>query len=203
MKIILFDFDGVLANTHIMCYEIHKELNPDLEYKFFQSLSHGNFPELYQKAEKENKIIGNPNFYSKYEKCLSGLETSKELKETIVKLCKKYCLCIISSTASDKIVPFLKKETILEKFKIILGSDIHTSKINKIKKLLADYKISPKDAVFVTDTTGDIMEARECGVESIAVSWGLHDKEYLLAEKPFALVNTPQELEEKIEEFFK
>jgi phosphoglycolate phosphatase len=202
MKLIFFDFDGVLANTHIACFEIHKELNPDLKYDFFQSLSHGNFPELYQKAENENKIIGNPNFYHKYKDRLSGLKMPEELKKTILKLSQKYSLIIVSSSSSALILPFLKKEAIIDKFKTILGRDIHFNKTKKIKKLLADYKISSKDAIFITDTTGDIMEARECGVESIAVSWGLHDKENLLKEKPFALVDTPEELEEKIEEFF-
>jgi phosphoglycolate phosphatase len=203
MKLILFDFDGVLIHTHIVCYEIHKELNPNLKYEFFQSLSHGNFPELYRKAENEKKIIHNPNFRSIYMDRLSGLRMPEELKKIIIKLSEKYSLFIISSTASDRIRPFLEKELIVDKFKMILGSDAHTSKIKKIKKLLADYKLLPKDVIYITDTTGDIMEARECGVQSIAVTWGLHDEDSLLQEKPFALVNTPKELEQKIAEFFR
>ena|SRR3989344_1080061 len=203
MKLIIFDFDGVLVHTHIMCYEIHKELNPDLKYNFSQSLSHGNFPELYTKAENENKIIGNPNFRSIYKDRISSLEMPVELKKIIIKLSEKYPLFIISSTASNMILPFLEKERIVDKFKMIFGSDIHVSKTEKIKNLLTDYKLSPKDVIFITDTTGDIIEARECGVQSIGVTWGLHDPENLSREKPFALVNTPEELEEKIEEFFR
>lgn len=203
MKLILFDFDGVLANTHIMCYKIHKENNPTLEYKFFQSLSSGNFLKLWKKAERENKIIQNPNFHSLYVNGLSKLEMPEELKRIVIKFSEKYFLYVISSTSSDKIRSFLEKEKIAGKFKMILGGDIHENKTEKIKELLENNKLSPKDAIYVTDTTGDIIEAQECGVESIAVSWGLHDKEELLRGKPFALVDTPEELEQKIEEFFK
>jgi phosphoglycolate phosphatase len=203
MKLILFDFDGVFANTHLVCYEIHKELNPDLKYEFFQDLCRGNFHKLFREAESKNEIKDNPNFLSMYANRISGLRMPEALQRTINKLYKNFELYIVSSMSSDRISAFLKKENILDKFKMILGSDINRSKVEKIKKLLSDASISPKDAIFITDTTGDIMEARECGVESIAVSWGLHDKEDLLHEKPFALVDTPQELEQKIEEFFK
>ncbi|MCC7160697.1 HAD hydrolase-like protein [Candidatus Nomurabacteria bacterium] len=203
MKIILFDFDGVLVHTHIMCYEIHKELNPDLKYDFFQSLSHGNFWELYENAVKDKKIKHNSDFQNIYDERLSDLGMPKELKEIVLKLSKKYTLLIISSTHSNQIRALLEKESIADKFKMILGCDIHTSKTEKIKKVLNDYKILPKDVIFITDTTGDIVEARECGVESIAVTWGLHDKDYLSKENPLVLVNTPEELEQKIEEFFK
>lgn len=203
MKTILFDFDGVLAHTHLMCYEIHKELNPGLKYDFFQSLSHGNFWEIYNKAVSDKKIIHNTNFHNIYNDRLSDLIMPEELKKVIMKLSEKYSLSIISSTDRSQIIPFLEKEKITNKFEMILGREVHVSKVEKIKKLLSDKAASLEDVIFITDTTGDIIEARECGVKSIAVSWGLHNGENLLHEKPFALVDTPQELEQKIEEFFK
>lgn len=203
MKLILFDFDGVLANTHIMCYEIHKELNPNLKWDFFQGLSRGNFWELYNKAVEENKIIHNSDFHNIYNDRLACLEMPEELKKVVVKLSEKYPLFIVSSSAKSQIIPFLEKESLIDKFKMILGREAHVSKTEKIKKIIADFKISPKDIIFVTDTTGDIMEARECEVQSIGVSWGLHNKKYISQEKPLFLVDTPLELEEKIEEFFR
>lgn len=203
MKLIFFDFDGVLANTHIMCFEMHQELNPDIKWDFFQSLSHGNFWELYNRAVSDNKIKHNSNFQNMYNERIMDLKMPENLKKSIIKLSEKYTLHIISSTSKNQIIPFLQKESILDKFKSILGRDTHTSKVEKIKNLLGEHKISPKDAIFVTDTTGDIIEARECGVQSFGVTWGLHDREYLLKEKPLALVNTPEELEEKIEDFLK
>ncbi|MEI6280792.1 MAG: HAD-IA family hydrolase [bacterium] len=203
MKTILFDFDGVLVHTHVVCYEIHKELNPNIKYDFFQSLSFGNFQELIEKAKTENKIIVGNDFGKLYKGRLSSLETPEELKKVVVKLSAKYPLFIVSSADSNWISPFLEKESIADKFKKILGSDVHFSKTEKIKNLLIEYKLSPQDVVFVTDTTGDIMEARECEVKSIGVTWGLHEREILAKERPFALVDTPEELERKIEEFFK
>lgn len=97
-KLVLFNFDGVLAHTHIMCYEIHKELNPDLKYKFFQDLSNGNFIELYRKARGKDKIVDNPNFASIYKNRILELEMPEELKKVIIELSLKYDLFVISST---------------------------------------------------------------------------------------------------------
>ena len=42
MKLIIFDFDGVLVDTLIMNYEISKEVNENLSMTDFRSLFNGN-----------------------------------------------------------------------------------------------------------------------------------------------------------------
>ena len=66
--------------------------------------------------------------------------------------------------------------------------------------LLDKYKITSEDAVFITDTVGDIVEARECGVRSIAVSWGFHEIETLEKARPAKIVSTPADLLRAIKE---
>lgn len=201
MKAVIFDFDGVLAHTHLMCYEIHKELNPDLDYGFFQSLSGGNFHEMYEKATTENKIIHNPDFHSRYASDLGGLNVPPDLREVVLRLHSRYPLFIISSTPTSSIRTFLEKEGLADKFGKILGSDVHPLKTEKIKNLLADQNLGADDVIFVTDTTGDIHEARKCEVECIAVSWGLHDRGELAKDTPYAVVDTPADLEKEIETY--
>lgn len=201
MKYVLFDFDGVFIHTHLLSYEIHLELNPTLDYKFFKSLSHGNFIEEYTKAVSEKKIVDNPDFEEKYITGSSKLTMPEELKKTVINLSKDYPFAVVSSSSSKLIKPFMEKEGVLPLFSKILGADTHPSKVVKISNLLKEEGISPKDAIFVTDTTGDIHEARKCEVEAIAVTWGMHEKEYLLTEKPWATVDTPAELESKVREF--
>ena len=202
-KLVIFDFDGVLADTIRFCYKIHKDINASLTWEKFQGFSDGNFIEGIRKSVEEESYIIPKNFYEFYEKNLYTINIHENLRAVVLRLKNQYNLSIISSTNGSYISNFLKKEKALGYFGDILGSDAHMSKVVKINTLLEKYKIKPKDAVFITDTTGDIMEARKCGVQSITVAWGLHSKDALLREKPFALVNTPQELEEKIEEFLK
>jgi phosphoglycolate phosphatase len=203
MKLIIFDFDGVLANTIELSYQIHTVKNKNLTREHFKEYATGNFYEGYDKAVKEGKHIPADDYYGEYKKGLDTLSIHDALHNLILSLARDYRLAIVSSTDSSYINDFIKKENLSECFSDILGSDIHKSKILKIKLILNQYRLSPDDAIYITDTTGDIIEARECGVKSIAVNWGLHDRENLLQENPFALVDTSQELEEKIKEFFK
>jgi len=203
MKLILFDFDGVLANTEEMAYQIHKVKNKNLTWKDFQDLAAGNFHDLYDKAVKEGRHIDADDFYGEYKKGLETINIHDTLHDLISSLVKNYKLIIISSTNGSYIKSFLVKEKLEHCFSDILGADVHRSKVSKIKTTLEKYDSLPQEAVFITDTTGDIAEARECSVQSIGVTWGLHDREFLSREKPFALIDTPGELGQKIEEFFK
>lgn len=80
---------------------------------------------------------------------------------------------------------------------------MHGSKIIKINSILKKYNIEPNDTVFITDTLGDIKEAKECGVKSIAVTWGLHDRETLEKGNPVAIIDDPRELLRVIEKVLK
>ncbi|HBB49542.1 TPA: hypothetical protein DEQ22_01975 [Candidatus Nomurabacteria bacterium] len=203
MKLVIFDFDGVLVNTNELSYQIHKIKNKDLTWKSYQEYSNGNFHEGYEKAVKEGKHLPADDFYGEYEKGLNALTMHDALHNLILSLVKNYRLVVVSSTNSSYIKDFLAKENLSEYFTDILGADVHRSKVFKIKTILKKYKLSPEESVFITDTLGDIKEAKECNVESIGVSWGLHEKKNLLKENPFVVVDIPEELEEKIEEFFK
>ena len=53
----------------------------------------------------------------------------------------------------------------------------------------------PAQALMVIgDSTMDIETARRAGMRAVAVSWGYHDREALLAARPDALIETPEEL---------
>lgn len=73
----------------------------------------------------------------------------------------------------------MKNGAILQYFSEILGSDVARDKIRKIKMVLDNNDLNAEDCVFITDTLGDILEARQCGIESIAVTWGYHEAERL------------------------
>ncbi len=86
------------------------------------------------------------------------------------------------------------KENIKKYFSDILGTDVHKSKIVKIKSLLEKYNIKPENAVFITDSLGDILEGNECGVKSIGVTWGIHHRETLEKGNPIIIIHSPMDL---------
>jgi phosphoglycolate phosphatase len=54
----------------------------------------------------------------------------------------------------------------------------------------------------ITDTSGDILEARMAGVDSIGVSWGFHSTEMLSYAEPAAIVSSPHDLPKAVEAYF-
>jgi phosphoglycolate phosphatase len=74
----------------------------------------------------------------------------------------------------------------------VLGADRGTGKVDKIARLRQE---SP-DArcYYVGDTAGDMVEGRQAGAITVAVSWGWHPVSALAATNPDFIVHTPQEL---------
>lgn len=203
MKLVIFDFDGVLVNTVELSYKIHAIKNKNLTKDQFQEYATGNFYEGYNQAVKEGKHIPADDYYGEYKKGLDILTIHEILHEAILFLVKNYKLVIISSTDGSYINDFLKKENISSCFSDVLGADIHRSKTLKIQTILTKYGLEPEKAVFITDTLGDIKEARECGVQSIGVTWGLHDRLILEKGDPFKIIDNPQELIGAVENVLK
>ena len=202
-KIVMFDFDGVLINTIEHSYNIHKINNPDLSWERFQSYHDGNFFDGYGKAVETGEHIPADDFLGEYNKAIKALSINEILHDCVIRLSESYILVIVSSTRSSFISDFLEKEGLSKYFIDIFGADIHTSKIVKIKSVLEKYSVGPNNCVFITDTLGDIKEAKECGVLSVAVTWGVHRHEKLKDGNPIAIVDDPSDLARTIEDVLK
>ncbi len=201
----MFDFDGVLVDTLGLCYEINKELNPHLGIDSYTTLYDGNVYETIQSAAKSGMnwvFHSKDEFDQKYYVRARELRIPAELKDVVRELSASFSLAIVSSTPSPAIAEILEKEGLRECFAEILGADVHTSKVIKIQSLLDSYHCAPEETVLITDTTGDIGEARAAGVASIAVSWGFHGKDKLQKADPYAVVDTVPELLGSIRGFF-
>ena len=86
MKLIIFDFDGVLVDTLITCYEIHQEVNDYLPLPNYQTLFAGN---IYQMLKSKKNII-HPNFFGEYDSRVREIKIPEELKEMTKKLAARY-----------------------------------------------------------------------------------------------------------------
>lgn len=192
-KLVLFDFDGVFINTLPVCFEIGSEVNSGLTLDEYRSFFEGS---VFNAKRYDGSLkIYHPDLNILYEKKTRTLEIPKLLEGLARDLESKHVLTIVSSADTSVIRKILKKASMENIFSDILGSDVHSSKVVKIKSLLKKYGIEPRDAVMITDTLGDIREANECGVKSIGVLWGWHEEETLLKGSPAALTTTVPELE--------
>jgi phosphoglycolate phosphatase-like HAD superfamily hydrolase len=74
----------------------------------------------------------------------------------------------------------------------IYGVEEEPSKVRKLSRLRRE------PALFVTDSTGDILEGKQANYVVIAVSWGFTPVDALARAKPHRLVHTPRELQHAI-----
>lgn len=203
-KIVLFDFDGVLVDTLDIYHSISCEVNGDMDIEEYKTFFEGNIHDAVRKDG--SKRIPHTFFHERFMHYVQNVREVKIpeiLKAMLGELSKKYLLFIVSSTPNKTLEHLLEAEGVREYFTDIMGSGVHTSKVVKNKMVLEKYNVLPKDAVFITDTLGDIREARECDIDSIAVTWGFHERKTLEKGNPIVIVSDPRELFVEIDNVLK
>lgn len=65
-----------------------------------------------------------------------------------------------------------------------------------IDEIVAHFNLPPEDFVMVGDSTVDLETARNAGIGAVAVTWGYHDREVLVAAGAARLIDRPGELVE-------
>jgi phosphoglycolate phosphatase-like HAD superfamily hydrolase len=191
----------VLINTADLSYEIHKKVNPHFTFEQYKEISNGNFHEKWPEAKARLNLadISNDEFFEQYEEGIFRYTIEDILHDAILHLADKYTLVIVTSSSGRVVTSFINKENLAGCFAEIQGYEVHKSKVVKIKTLLDKYNLSPKDAVFVTDSLGDVEEGNACGVPVIAETWGMHDYELLQSGNPAVIIDDPRELVPTIE----
>ncbi len=204
-KVIVFDFDGVIMDSN--------EISRLEFYKVFQSASDSAYKEVlcgnyHDEIEKlaGSRIKENPE--QKEARLLLYAERKLScpifngMKEILKELSEAGFVIAMNTSARERTcVPNLKYHGIYEYFDYIGHLEIARSKVEKFNIMKEKYGVTGEEMMFITDTVGDIREAKEAGVPTIAVTWGIHDREYFTMEKHdnlLAIVDSVEGLREKI-----
>jgi phosphoglycolate phosphatase len=194
IKNVIFDFDGVIADTFDVNWALSQEHDPSATLEDFLAHHDGNvFTEPRIKFNPEQVHL----FYSEYANRLTSSHIERSA-EPLKNLGAKYKLYIISSNGEYGIKKVLEQAGILPLFVKILGVETHKSKVEKFKILIEQEGITPNNTVFVTDTLGDIKEAHKVGIRTIAETFGFHDRQRLVQGNPYKVVDSWKEIEEAI-----
>ncbi len=177
-KIVIFDFDGPIVQSFRACFGINKKFfYPDLTEDEYRERFMGNYFSFQDKRQPLNPDI---DFFSEYRKEFHNMPIVPGIDNIIQEISDNdYELYIVSSTSGPVINEWLELHNLRSYFKEILGAEIK-SKIEKIQMITAETEIN--DPFFITDTVGDIEEARKAGISDskiIAIDWGYHSKELL------------------------
>jgi phosphoglycolate phosphatase len=198
--LLLFDFDGVLADSLdiyaaavIRCLE--RIGTPIVRNKEeYVTLFDGNFY-----ATMAARGVDLTAFGAAAKEIMPGIDYGAMrpypgLIPVLSALHRDRTLAIVSSNGQRTIRAMLLRFGFAPFFTDILGSDFRFSKKEKIDHALQKYGIPPKKTFYIGDTAGDILEAREAGVQAVAVTWGWHSRERLVAAGPDVVVDAPEGL---------
>jgi phosphoglycolate phosphatase len=186
----LFDFDGVIVDSlkeatdaigiFLSTFNIKKPTIEEIRRMYHKNIF-DSFKELGVPDD------GYPKLYSiikersvQYESRIPLYEGVNDLLSAL----KNDGIYIVSSSSTRAMEKYLEKYELSKYFKGVLGAENGTSKVEKINKILEIENPDLERTYFVTDTTGDIKEGKRVGVKTIAVGWGYHHQEDLLAENP-------------------
>ncbi len=197
-KIIVFDYDGVIAdsldatwqmfNKHWTEYGFKStskdEFTSFFDHNFYKSLIALGFPE----DQLDNLI---DHFRRELNAIQADIPLFEDIKDVINKLAKKHTLIIVTSNMAETII-FNLQDNRLHGFSEVLGAETSTSAVEKF--LIIKNKYNIKDFYFVTDTVGDIEEAKTAKMKTIAVAWGYQSDKKLKAARPDYFVEEPTKL---------
>ncbi len=183
IKNIIFDFDGVICESQkYHLNKLNEVFNLGFTMEEYAGAHHENANEVMLVQEKWKKVDWN-KYHEKIEKDFPLKKIRPEVKKTLQELGQKYNLFIISSGHNQHIIDFLKNNEVWTLFKKSLFLEDAKLKVDKFKMLENEFGVSPKDTVFITDTIGDVREARGTGYKNlIGITTGHHDEEILTSD---------------------
>tara|TARA_B100001741_G_C16442325_1_gene546239 strand:- start:236 stop:880 length:645 start_codon:yes stop_codon:yes gene_type:complete len=189
-KTIIFDFDGVILDSHIVKLEAYLSIfrkfgvNVEKKVKTYHLKNSGlsrfiQFKEIYKQILKKN--IGKRkleylskkfNYYS--DKKILKLKIDKDLMNFFKNSKKNYNLYISTGTPNKKINYITKKMKIFKYFKKIYGSP--KSKIQHIKEIKKKEK--NKITIFIGDSTEDYESAKKTNIFFILKSHNFNKNKF-------------------------
>lgn len=200
-KVIIFDFDGTLADSIDVLLNITNRLSAEFGFKSatkeelaqlsnltswqilkYSGISIFKFPVLIAKlkAELQSEI--------------PGIKLFPGIKEVLLELKSLgFQLGIITSNSRENVLASLENNGLQNIFKFIYsGTTFGKHKV--INRWLKKEKIAPEEVVYVGDEIRDIEAAKRTGIKIIAVGWGFNSQQALAAYHPDFSIDRPQEL---------
>ncbi len=205
-ELVIFDFDGTLADTKEIAYTVYTEMarKHDIELvskdelerimtlPILERLKYFNVPlrKIPRLAKEAIRRIENHIDYAPiYPNVKDTLEYLRD---------ENYLLYVVSSNSKKNINHFLKSYN-LNVFEKVIGKASLFGKAKVIDKLIKRKRIAKDKAIYIGDEVRDIEASKQAGVDVIAVSWGYDSYEALKDANPTFLVKEISEIKEIIQ----
>lgn len=200
-QLVVFDFDGTLADSMAVSARIFRQIGPGLGLKPFDDLEAARrmptrqvlkavgvtfwkLPKVVRAfqaavAEHAHELALHPGIAD----ALAALHARPDVR-----------LGILSSNREDNIRTCLAANAVEHLFGFVVGHPHLFGKARALRRIRRREGVDRGHMVYVGDETRDVEAARRAGVGAAAVTWGYHTPELLAALGPTVLLHHPQEL---------
>lgn len=200
--ILIFDFDGTLADTLDTIAQITNRLSVEFGYPPASPEDLAQLKDLstWEIIRRSKISIFKIPFLLRrirreMQKDLQYINLFPRVKEVLEELKNQgYSLYILTSNSRENVAQILDKYQILYLFDRIDSASTLFGKSRYIKNILKQENLQPQQALYIGDETRDIEAAKKAKIKIIAVSWGFNSPEILSRHHPDALIYHPQEL---------
>jgi phosphoglycolate phosphatase len=205
-KVILFDFDGTIADTYQAIAKITNQLSTEFGYKALDQeelvlIKNLSSREIVKRSEIS--IFKLPFLVRRVRaelgKEIAELEPIAGIAPVLLELkTQGHILGIVTSNNKENVDIFLAKNQLDYLFSYIYSGTAIFGKHRVLNQVIREHNIVPSDIIYVGDETRDIRSARKSLISVVAVSWGFNAAEILQEHQPDYLVAEPSELLEAI-----
>lgn len=188
VRVLILDFDGVLCDSEEFHSRMFREFSGiSVSEEEFASMHDGNFFAHVVSKLRHIDWMAYRDFVLPRSQHLAMQEGCRSFLEAIGSL---FALFVVTSNGEANVAAFLNRNGVGSFFCEILGLETSLGKVEKLRGILSRHNVAPDEVVFVTDTLGDILEANEVGIRTIAVDFGFHDRERLARGNPYRIVSS-------------
>ncbi|HVE16093.1 MAG TPA: HAD-IA family hydrolase [Chthoniobacterales bacterium] len=201
VRVMVFDFDGTIADTFQQGLDILNGLAAEFGYKplagddvekargmttrqvmRFLGIPNRRLPAIASRGIRELRArIGEV-------RPIAGVpEVLRALRARGIRL------GIVTSNSEENVGIFLKHHD-LEIFEFVRSSSRLLGKAREIRQAMKRDRFGAEEVLFVGDETRDIEACRRARIRCAAVTWGYNLRESLLAQDPYCIFDRPEEL---------
>ena len=207
-KLVVFDFDGTIADTFENGLEILNLLAGEFGYR---PLERADLPRARDMRTLElMKFLGIPTTKmsriakrgtEELGKRIDGVQPLKGVPDALRQINSAgFLLGIITSNSCENVAAFLRNHD-LEIFEFVRSSSKLLGKGREVRAVLKERTLLPKDILLIGDETRDIEAAHEVGAHIAAVTWGYNSRAALESLGPDHILDEPAEIMALLESF--
>lgn len=200
--LLIFDFDGTLANTLEAGIEIFNELASDYGLEKVTIEDVRELRKLNTRALLDHLGISRllavklgAHIRKLLHQRMEQVDMIRGVEEALRDLHRSgFQLGILSSNSADNVRCFMKRFGLLDCFLFIEAGVSLFGKPQRILNVLRRTKTDPSRVIYVGDETRDMEAARVSKVKGLAVCWGANEREAMETEDPAFCIDEPGEL---------